>query len=136
MLSANITSDLGAAIGRLEKLSERLPMAAGNIVAKQIRTFSQEYQMTPDGASFKELTPAYKRRKMRSGRPGVPNLTWSGELMRETKARKAGGNVEVGPQESQQAQAEGLSKKRPFVGLAPETPGIIEASFQKIFAEL
>lgn len=137
MLNVNFVSDLQASIDKLIKLPERLPMTAGRIVANQIRTFTHEYSMTPDGATFAPYVPAYAKRRQRMGlQISKVDLKISGEYGRDIQPRAEGDEIIVAPKDSDMKRAAGLSKKRPHIGIAPETPGIIEAAMQKIFEEL
>jgi len=88
--------------------------------------------MTPDGASYPQLTPAYKKAKIRAGYGGDPNLKRTGEYGRDIQARPEGDDIIVAPKESDEPRARGLSKKRPHIGVPAETPGIIEASWDGI----
>jgi len=122
----------------LADLGERGLTIAGHEVQNQIRRFSQEYMMTPDGVLFQPLSNAYRRSKIRAGYQGVPNLTRTGGYMREMKPRKVTDGIEVGPGSDYEAIAQGLSSRREHIGIAPETPGIIEAKlveeFERMFA--
>ncbi len=129
-------SALTKTVETLGKLPERVQTAAGHTVQKQIRQHSQEYMQSPDGVTFAPLTDKYRKRKVKSGRPGLPNLTFTGELMRDIKPRKEGDEIFIAPKESDLAKAEGLSKKRPFIGLAPETPGLIEQAMVVAFEDM
>ena len=123
---------------QLAGLGERSLTIAGHKVQEQIRTFSQNYQMTPDGVLFQPLTKAYARAKERAGYGRKPNLTRTGGYMREIKPRKVGDEIEVGAGEDYLEISQGLSNYRPHIGIAPETPGIIEAAlveeFERMFA--
>lgn len=123
----------------LANLGERSLTIAGHEIQGQIRRFSQQLSMTPDGATFKPYVPAYAKYRQRKGRQTSPvNLTFTGEYMRDIMPRKVGNEVQVGPKESDMLRAQGLSAKREHIGIAPETPGIIEAKmleeFERAFA--
>lgn len=120
-------------VKKLSELDERCMTIAGHKVQEQIRRFSQEYMMSPDGTTFAPLTKKYEKRKVRAGRKGLPNFTFTGSYMRGMKPRKSGGDVLVGPESDHEPMAEGLSKKRSHIGIANETPGIIEASMKEEF---
>lgn len=121
---------------QLADLGERSLTIAGYEVQNQIPRFSQEYQMTPDGALFQPLTNAYRHSKIRAGYAGVPNLTRTGGYMREIKARKVGDKIEVGPRSEYETIAQGLSSRREHIGIAPETPGIIESKLVEEFERM
>lgn len=129
------TRELRALAGRLEVFrSKVVPLAAG-ILTKQVKVLSQQQQVDYRGTAFKPLTPAYKRRKIKAGHPGIPNLTFTGKFMDRIGLRSdtLNGLPYVGPIESFQPQAEGLDKKRKIWGVNPDSEKKVEESLEQAF---
>lgn len=111
-----------SSLGNLATYSERTLTIAGREVQNQIVNLSRNKQVSPDGVPFKVLSSAYKRRKERAGHEGIPNLTLSGNYLNSVSViAREGNNVYVGPEDAYAGQAQGLSKLREHIGIAPET---------------
>ncbi len=115
------TRELQALIPRIGKFrASVVPIVAG-VLVKQVKTLSQQQQVSFDGSAFAPLTPAYKRRKRHAGHLGIPNFTYSGKYMNRIGLRLDGAVPYVGPVESFQPQAQGLDKKRKIWGVHPDS---------------
>lgn len=129
--------ELSDAIAKLERLPERAQKSAANIVANEMRRYMHEYGMTPDGETYAPYVPRYKRYREKHNRSGSKvDLKFTGEYGRDIRPRKDGDDIIVAPKESDLPRAEGLSKKRPHIGVGREVPGIIEASWNGILESL
>lgn len=130
--------DLTQVISKLEKLPARMQMSAARTIANNMRRYMHEYGMTPDGVTYAPYTKAYARRRFNKFGLQVDkvDLKVTGEYGRGIKPRKEGEDIIVAPKDSDLPRAQGLSKKRPHIGVAPEVPGLIEASWQGLFESL
>lgn len=75
------TTGLKALAPKIERFRSSVITAAGDTLTRQVKVLSQQQQKSFDDSPFKPLTPAYKRRKMKAGHPGIPNLTFTGKFM-------------------------------------------------------
>lgn len=126
---ANIdTRELSTLVRKIEKFrASIMPMATG-ILVKQVKVLSQQQQKSFDGTSFAPLTPAYKKRKMKAGHAGVPNLTYSGKFMNEIGFQEDG---TISVPDTLQPQAKGLDKKRKIWGVHPDSERLMEHAMEQ-----
>lgn len=118
-----VTSNFDIVRERVERFREQLlPIGAG-VLTKQVKTLSQEQQVDYTGVPFAPLVPAYRKRKIKAGHPGIPNLTFSGKFMASIGMQD---NDTIGPSAELQPQAEGLNKKREIWGVHPDSIRLVE----------
>ena len=120
------TREIEALIPRIEKFRAGIVPSVAGVLVKQIKTLSQQQQVTYRGTPFKKLTPAYRKRKVKAGHPGIPNLTYTGKYMDRIGLRQDEDVPYVGPVAAFQPQAQGLSKKRPHLGVHPDSIRLAE----------
>lgn len=125
------TSELRALANRLETFRSKIVPIAAGVLTKQVKVLSQQQQRDFKGNAFKPLTPAYKKRKVKAGHPGVPNLTFSGKFMANVGFDKDTQSVTV-PDEYQ-PQAKGLDKDRKIWGVHPDSDRLTNSALEDAF---
>ena len=137
MIGYELTGDFEKAIRGITEWAERAPMLVGEVVAEQIVHYSRDLSMTPDGATFAAYVPRYAEKRKKAGlQTARVDLTWTKQYLDSIKPVREGADVYVGPAMQYGPRAEGLSKKRPHIGVAVETPALAEKKLHEEWSKL
>ena len=137
MIGYELTGDFERAIRGITDWAERAPMIVGQVVADQIIHYTRDLSMTPDGATFAAYVPRYaKVRKKHGLQTSRVDLTWTKQYLDSVEPYYEGGDLYVGPDLNYAPRTEGLSKKRPHIGVAVETPALAEKKLHEAWSKL
>ena len=116
------TDSITARIAALQALKVRIPQIVGEELVAQVKDLTA-LSTAPDGSQYVELSYDYKKRKMKLGKPGIPDYRLSGSFIANVGFRDG----IVGVESRFVPQGEGLAKLRTAFDVAPGTITIIEA---------
>jgi len=122
------TDSFTARIAALQALKARIPEIVGEELVAQVKDLTA-LSKAPDGSQYVPLTEPYKKRKMKLGKPGIPDYRLSGSFIGSVGFRDG----IIGVEDRFVPQGQGLAKLRTAFDVAPGTITIIEAKILQYY---